>query len=219
MKVLISKIWILVDAILSMSNIQADQNTSDQVYSLIKRLESRSGIHKIAFSRKILGTWAPMIQSGRCVVRSDSSKIDDDFRPESSKNNEMMEVPYSIDIFRTKRRRLGRKNHYGVFDLKLEQGEELTIQMQTSRSTDSSTSPTDSIHKFSTVADETNEPKFLGMVNDVPLYYGTITYITDYILIQRDFEDTATIWLRVDDSYLGVTQEDQDAIMYGAIVK
>ena len=131
------------------------------------------------------------------------------------KNDEIMEVPYTIDIFRTRGRRLGPKNHYGVFDLKLEQGE--AIQIQTSRSSTSASAC--SIHKFSTVADETNEPTFLGIVNDTPLYYGTITYITDYLLIQRDVEDTISIWLRMDESYLGVSQEDQDAIMLGSVAK
>jgi len=206
----------LVDAVLSMSTNQDDKKTSDKLYSLIKNLESRSGINKIAFSRKILGTWAPMIQSDRCVIRSEPSKIDNNFSSRPSKNDEIMEVPFTIDIFRTKRRRLGPKNHYGVFDLKLEQGEELTIQLHASRS---NTLLTGSTYKFSTVVDETNEPKFLGIVNDAPLYYGTITYITDYVLIQRDVDGATTIWIRVDDSYLGVSQEDQDAIMFGTVAK
>lgn len=205
----------LVDAVLHMSTSQVDKKTSDKVYSLVKTLESRSGINKIAFSRKILGTWAPMIQSNRCVIKRKDSKFNDNLSSGSSKIDEIMEVPYTIDIFRTRGRRLGPKNHYGVFDLKLEQGEDLNIQIQTSRSSTS----TCSIHKFSTVVDGTNESTFLGIVNDTPLYYGTIIYITDYLLIQRDVEDTITIWLRMDESYLGVSQEDQDAIMLGTVAK
>jgi len=38
---------------------------------------------------------------------------------------------------------------------------------------------------------------------------GGITYVSDYVLIQRNDEGAVDFWLRCDDSYLGLNDEDQ----------
>lgn len=158
--------------------------TAFDVENVVKNIEKMNSARYPSLSRKLLGTWAPIMSAGKYVA-FDDQPIDDTAE---------IEVPYTINIFRANGRRLGPKNHYGVFDLKLEQGEELVVKVSSTPAS-----------RYNTNADEVNEPLLLGMIEETtPLYLGTITYVTDYIMIQRNAEGAISFWLRADNSYLGV---------------
>ena len=154
------------------------------VATTLRDLEIRCGVRKPALSRKVLGSWAPLLRGGRRVVYSD--------RPSGN-----VEVPMTVDVYRTTGRKLGPKNHYGQFDARLEDGEGLTIE-------------TAGVVALcaAVVVDGGNRPIAVGNVEcggdaDAPLTFGGITYISDYVLIQRNEEGDPDFWLRCDDSYFG----------------
>ena len=154
------------------------------VENVVQSIEKMNSARYPSLSRKLLGTWAPIMLAGENIA-FDDKPVDDTTE---------IEVPYTVGIFRANGRRLGPKNHYGVFDLKLEDGEELLIEVNSN--------PT---YRFNTHADAANQPLILGMIEETtPLCLGKITYISDYIMIQRDAKDAISFWLRADDSYLGV---------------
>ncbi len=193
------------------------------VQSNIQSLEKRRSTRKPSLSRKILGTWAPIIMNGSNVsFRSDMNQ------PLNDEKLRVVDVPYLIEISRSDGRRLGPKNHYGVFDLKLEHGENLTVKLV------SSDERMDLDAEFHAVVDEENRVNVLGVIptpststveeqqqdeemNDVvdsivntqstPLSIGSVTYITDYVMVQRNEDGAIDFWLRADDSYLGVKEE------------
>ena len=108
-----------------------------------------------------------------------------------------VEVPMTVDVYRTTGRKLGPKNHYGQFDARLEDGEGLTVE-------------TAGVVALcaAVVVDGGNRPIAVGNVEcggdaDAPLTFGGITYISDYVLIQRNEEGDPDFWLRCDDSYFG----------------
>jgi len=169
-----------VDAVLSGTDME----------ETLRNLEKRCGVRFPSLNRKILGSWAPLLHCGVNLVAN----------PDDAATGKDIEVPFTVDVFRKHGRKLGPKNHYGVFDAKLENGEELTIKTNTVAR---GSSPCGTV-----VADEKNESLVLGNVEhvnlDMPLTFGKITYISDYVLIQRYGEGGLDLWLRCDDSYLGV---------------
>jgi len=164
--------------------------TEFDIESTVKSIEERSSTRLPSLSRKFLGTWAPLLLSGKSVRYNDKP----------ADNEGQMEVPFTIDIYRTNGRKFAPKNHYGLFDLRLSNGEELTI---------STTGGDDSFSAFTT-ADESNDPKPLGMKGEYPLQFGGITSISDYVMIQRTPEGAIDVFLRVDDSYLGVSESEAE---------
>ncbi len=195
------------------------------VYDSIRRLEKRRSTRKPSLSRKILGTWAPILMNGINVsIRNMEKPIFDD----EEKN---VDVPYLIEICRSNGRKFGPKNHYGIFDLKLEHGEDLTVRVL------SADERMDLDCEFHTVVNEDNNVHVLGVIpttttttttsegqeekkedtdnyddglqihntHSATLSLGSITYITDYVMIQRNENGAIDFWVRADESYLGVT--------------
>lgn len=162
------------------------------VESTVERLEHRCSSRRPSLSRKLLGRWAPLLLSGRRVAYND--KPSDDAGE--------IEVPFLVDIARNQGRRFGQKNNYGIFDLELEHGEELAI----------ATIAEDDREIMSTkvIADEANEVVDLGTVEQAQLQFGGITYVSDYLLIQRGSDDAIDFFLRADRFYLGATKEEKE---------
>lgn len=169
--------------------------TEYDVETKVSSLERKNSARRPSLSRKILGRWAPLLLSNERVVVND----------EPADYDGPVEVPFLIDISRTNGRRFGPKNHYGVFDLMLQKGEELTISTAGAGVCDISTN---------ILANEENESMDIGAVaseDDTAfrLKFGGITYIGDYVMIQRSPDDGAIdFYLRVDKSYLGATKEE-----------
>ena len=165
--------------------------TEFNVEEAVRTLEYRLSTRKPSLSRKLLGFWAPLLLGGERVALNDMPANDDG----------SIEVPYKINIFRTNGPKFAPKTYYGLFYAKLEVGEELTIEANTG-----------SLRASIPVVD-TNEPNPLGMVDcngaERLLSMGGITYVSDYVLIQRNDEGAVDFWLRCDDSYLGLNDEDQ----------
>ena len=94
---------------------------------------------------------------------------------------------------------MAERNLYGVFDAKLEKGEEIVVEV--------SPLPSTVIE-----ADENNEIVRLGTVDcggesSVAVNFGGNTFLSDYLLIQRNADDDIDFWIRCDDSHLGVNEE------------
>lgn len=169
--------------------------TEFNVEEAITELEKRCGARRPALSRKRLGTWAPLLLAGKRVFYNDSPADEEG----------AMEVPFTVDVYRKEGRKFAERTYYGLFDAKLENGERLMVETNTG-----------SVHAEFTL-DESNDPFVVDMVNvnfgvdgeemQTPLSLGRITYISDYLLIQRDGEGALDFWLRCDDSYLGVVEE------------
>mmetsp|Transcript_30306 Transcript_30306/g.54879 ORF Transcript_30306/g.54879 Transcript_30306/m.54879 type:complete len:294 (-) Transcript_30306:76-957(-) len=171
----------VVDAVLAEYDIE----------SKVASLEKKSSVRKPSLTRKLLGQWAPLLLSGKRM--SYNNKPSDD--------GGEVEVPFMVDIFRSNGRRFAPKNHYGVFDLLLENGEELTVL--------TTGGDHDSIHT-QIIADEANEPVEIGSVGQEQLQFGGITYVSDYVMIQRSPDGAIDFFLRADLSYLGATKEEKE---------
>ncbi len=170
----------------ALASVLNEINMEERVCALEKRL----GTRKPSLSRKLLGSWAPILQGGKKVALNDKPADDEG----------SIEVPYKMSISRTDGPRFAAKNHYGIFYAKLEVGERLTIETSNN-----------SLCKVITV-DDTNDPNPLGYVelgaSEHLLFTGGISYVSDYLLIQRNAEGALDIWVRCDDSYLGFREEE-----------
>lgn len=159
--------------------------------SKVSNLERKNSARKPSLSRKILGQWAPLLLSNKRIARN--------CKPVDYVDSCEIEIPFTIDISRSNGRKLAPKNHYGVFDKKLEHGEELTI----------STIGSDTSISAKVIASEMNGQVELGILDqDVQLKFGGITCIEDYVMIQRSPEGLIDFFLRVDNSYLGRSDEN-----------
>lgn len=170
-----------VDAVLQESDIESN----------IHSLERKNSARRPSLSRKMLGQWAPLLLSSRLVTSSSVKPVGDG----------MMEVPFLLDISRSHGRKFGKRNHYGLWDKTLQNGEDLTISIAGKDATDIS---------VEIVSDEKNEPMDLGSLGQAQVQFGGITYVSDYAMIQRTPEGATDFFLRVDDSYLGVTDEEAE---------
>lgn len=175
-----------IDAVLSEREIESE----------VFQLEKRSSVRKPSLSRKMLGRWAPLLLSSRRICLP---------VVQANHNNEPsgdVEVPFLIDISRSAGRKFGPGNHYGIFDLTVENGEKLSI----------STRGGDEYGNISTeiTADEANEPVNLGTAGRVQLQFGGITYVSDYVMIQHRPDGSIDFFLRADESYLGATAEEKE---------
>lgn len=170
-----------VDAVLQESDIESN----------IHSLERKNSARRPSLSRKMLGQWAPLLLSSRLVTSSSVKPVGDG----------MMEVPFLLDISRSHGRKFGKRNHYGLWDKTLQNGEDLTILIAGKDATDISAE---------IVSDEKNEPMDLGSLGQAQVQFGGITYVSDYAMIQRTPEGATDFFLRVDDSYLGVTDEEAE---------
>ena len=158
------------------------------VEETIIKLEKRRSVRTPSLHRKILGKWIPVLWRGELLAMNDKP-VD---------NDGGFEVPYMVEVFRTGGRKYGPKNHYGIFDLKLSNGENLTVRIIDGDEED--------VVCTNVVASDSNEPVLLGTLgkDDRSIYLGGITYVTDYILIQRDKDGKIDLWVRADDTHLGV---------------
>jgi len=169
------------------------------VKARVAALEKKNSARKPLLSRKILGRWAPLMLSGERVAFNDKP-ID---------YEGMIEVPFFLDISRANGRRFGKRNHYGVFDLKLESGEELMIFTVGGRRGDGGDLDFGNDISVMTTAQEENESIDLGKMGPMQLRFGAITFISDYVMIQRSPVDGAIdFFLRVDKSYLGASDDE-----------
>ena len=164
-------------------------NVEETVHQLERRLSAR----KPSLSKSLLGTWAPILQCGERITSNNMQRNEED----------VIEVPYKINIFRKNGTKFGPKSRYGIFYARLEDGEELTIEVD-----DGSISTSNSV-----TCSATNEIIPLGRVKyngeERPIFMGGITYISDYILIQRNEKGLIYLWMRCDKSYLGFGDEDE----------
>merc|ERR1712176_516156 len=150
------------------------------VLDAINCLEKKCSVRRPSCHRNVLGTWAPIYLSGTKVA---SSK-------QSVGESEEIKVPMKVDIFRTTGKKFAAKNHYGLFYASLENGEEITFKG-------------DGMNTI-VLADEKNQSVELGTtVGGYVLHYGGITYVSDYLLMQRDAQGLYDVWLRCDEAYLG----------------
>jgi len=192
-----------LDAVMAMGT--NSHNHKEMIEDAVAQLEKRRSVRYPSLSRKMLGRWVPILLSGQRVTYDD--------RPTNDNNMDDILAPFVLEIHRTNGRLYGPKNHYGIFDKKLSCGEELTFNVLNGMSGDCSCCGSEEggeliISSASIVADDNNEPMlFANLLDNIPLYYGGITYVTDYIMIQRRGQEIGEIdfWLRADDSYLGVT--------------
>lgn len=206
----------LVDFLLSDTTTVGGINEGTE--DAVKKVEIRNSVRKPSLSRKILGEWLPIYRNGYKVATSVEVE-DKDTYPSSSPMPMFVEGPYLVQIKRTNGRKFGPRNHYGLFDLKLDIDEQITI------STTSGTMNTKGqagegviIHKCS----DENKSQILGMddlsIMDeekdetttllVPFCFGGITYVSDYIMIMRDQDGRIDLWMRADEYYLGRNSED-----------
>eukprot|EP00588_Corethron_pennatum_P022459 CAMPEP_0194326800 /NCGR_PEP_ID=MMETSP0171-20130528/38416_1 /TAXON_ID=218684 /ORGANISM="Corethron pennatum, Strain L29A3" /LENGTH=287 /DNA_ID=CAMNT_0039086529 /DNA_START=95 /DNA_END=958 /DNA_ORIENTATION=+ len=151
------------------------------VKATILNLEKKNSARKPCRHRNLLGKWAPILRCGQKVVCENKGSAD---------FGAPIDVPLTIDIFRTAGRKLAPKIVYGTFDAPLGEREEITIRSS------------DGLVK-QICATESNDISILGMAGGSLLQLGGITYLSDYILIQRDQKGLTDVWLRCDDAYLG----------------
>lgn len=167
----------------------------DDFKSVIENLERNNRVKNPSLSRKVLGQWALLIRCGEKVANYCNSN-DGLIEGSDDTLTELIEVPMTVDIFRSNGRLLAEKTAYGVFDKKLEQGEELTIYARGDKMDDK---------KYTLSAYKNNENCYLGEIGGKSFYFGGITYLSDYLMITRGDDGEIDFWLRSDDSYLGVS--------------
>ena len=170
----------------ALSSVRLELNVEETIRSL----EKRNGVRRPSLHRKLLGSWAPITQDGKKILFDDVPS-----------NNKIIDVRFKINIFRATGRKFAPRTHYGLFDAKLNAGEEVTVETSTCSL------------RTKYLASEKNDPIYLGLAIDSdkkewPLSIGKITYISDYILIHRNREGASSFWLRCDNFYLGQNDEN-----------
>lgn len=174
----------------------------------IREVEYSNSARRPSLDRKLLGTWAPLYLDG-CKVANVPSSEPVPFadmkmvgeKPIDFSAGPAIEVPLTITIARTAGRKFAEKNRYGLFDAKLVEGEEITVRTS------------DGAVDVTLESSEANEPVVLGTMNVedsggdnclLKLRYGSVTYVSDYLVLQRDEEGVVSdMWLRLDTAYLG----------------
>jgi len=170
----------------AMDVVDAILTDCEDVNLKISKLERKNSARRPSTSRKILGEWVPLLVRSKRVAHKSFSQ------------NDKIGVSFILSIYRSNGRRFGQRNNYGLFDKIIENGEELT--MSTSGSINTSTK---------IIASELNEQIELASIDEkIKLYFGGITYIEDYIMIQRSPDGLIDFFLRADESYLGVSDEE-----------
>lgn len=155
------------------------------VEDVIRHLATKNSVRRPSCHRNLLGTWAPLYLSGTKVASSNDETDD----------SGGIEVTMTIDIFRTNGPKFAPKNNYGTFYASLVEGEELTVRSS------------DGLINTVFCVSVSNEPISLGTTASRHLlHFGGITYISDYLLLQRNSEGLYDIWLRCDEVYLGKTE-------------
>ena len=170
----------------ALSSVRMELNVEETIESL----EKRNGVRRPFLSRKLLGSWAPITQDGKKIILDDVPS-----------NNNTIEVPYKINIYRTAGRKYAPRTYYGLFDANLNAGEEVTVESSAS------------YLKTKYLASEENNHVSLGSAidgdgNERLLSIGKITFISDYILIHGNREGAISVWLRCDNFYLGQIDEE-----------
>lgn len=166
--------------------------TEFNVDEVVEALEKRCSIRKRSLSRKLLGSWAPLLLGGDRASLNDKPADDEG----------IIEVPFQMNIFRTNGRKFAERTFYGLFDAKLEVGEEITVESSTKSF--SSTLSVDESNSYVAVG----EASFGGV--ERMLSFGGITYLSDYLLVQRNTKGAIDFWLRCDDAYLGLNEEGDE---------
>jgi len=123
-----------------------------------------------------------------------------------------MEGSVLMDIQRAGGPKFAPKNHYGTFYAGLDENEEITIK-STDELVNAKVYAARDNEKVEIVCEKSLESHVTNKndVLELPIYLGKITYLSDYILIQRrpDNNDLIDLWLRVDDSYMGTLNPDE----------
>lgn len=142
---------------------------------LIKARELRQTIARPSINRKTLGRWAVLASRSNPTVEQKSAEED------------AFLVSYTVEVFRTAGKKLGPKNHYGQFDAHLEDGEEVSLTVCSG----------DRCWSAQMEANSDNSVVQLGSFDALPLSFGGITYLSDYLLIMRDPTGAVDVWLRL----------------------
>mmetsp|Transcript_17717 Transcript_17717/g.26234 ORF Transcript_17717/g.26234 Transcript_17717/m.26234 type:complete len:311 (+) Transcript_17717:180-1112(+) len=182
----------VVNTILSSSS-----SADDDIDQLIDQCEASLSVRRPSLNRKILGEWGPILRCGKRVASSAASGSDADDGSDS------IHIPFRMSVYRSEGRQLAPKNAYGVFDAKLKEGELVTVDVVCGSGMMNQQQQT-----YSFAADAKNEPIICDIVQEKPLFLGGITYLSDYIFIQRGPEGDVDVWLRLDDAYLGKNKPD-----------
>jgi len=156
-----------------------DSMTSFNI-TTIQNIERTNRIQKPFLNRKILGTWAPILRNSIVVAFDKNGNV---------------EVPFTIKVQREQGRKLSLKSVYGVFDCHLESGESIAVYS------------TDGFIQ-SIKADKENKIAPLDMIGDSLIFLGGITYLSDYLMVQRGPNNGVDLWMRADDSYLGKNNDE-----------
>mmetsp|Transcript_34499 Transcript_34499/g.83493 ORF Transcript_34499/g.83493 Transcript_34499/m.83493 type:complete len:321 (-) Transcript_34499:142-1104(-) len=156
--------------------------------AVVEKAEKSSGIRYPWLSRKLLGTWAPVLHAGEKVVTVNNGSP-------CGCCEGTIDCSVIIDIQRASGPKLGPRNHYGVFYANMEEGEEVRI-VSGDGAVDSRVGATK--ENRSVVIGNERAGKLAA-----PICLGRITYLSDYILVQRRQDGSMDIWLRLDEAYLG----------------
>merc|ERR1719356_722707 len=161
--------------------------------AIVADLEHRNSSRRPSMSRKVLGRWAPLMISNKLIAYNDKPSNDEG----------EIEVPFMLHISRSFGRRFGPKNHYGVFDLNLEEGEHIDFR--------ATGAGVDLFSKQVTVSGDVDSSLEIGLfTSKVKLQFGKVTYISDYLMIQRGLENEIDLFLRNDKAYLGATPHEME---------
>jgi len=193
----------LIDAALLANLNNFDSIALDE---MVKAAEKRGGARFPWISRKLLGTWAPILHAGEKVVcesyNTGTDDDDDDATGESAE--QIIECSTVIEIQRSAGPKYAPKNYYGTFYANLEEDEEIRVL-----SSDLTIDDTIRVSKANTTIVMLEDSESVGNLA-APVYLGRITYLSDYILIQRRSDGSVDLWLRMDESYLGNLDADAD---------
>lgn len=145
--------------------------------ALVAELENRMPILRPQQCRKLLGRWAPVLVNGARLG-------------EPLESGGALQVPLTMEVRRSGERQT-MTNRYGTFDAHMEDGEELTLALEAG----------DERAEASMLASTENSRKEIAFPSSsvLPaLGIGRVTFLSDYMLAQRDDEGKLVdVWVRV----------------------
>ena len=145
-------------------------------------LEQRMPVAKPYLNRKLIGIWAPLMLGGNGMLGDESAAAN-----VAGSEEGLLAVGATLEL-----RRAGapetETTRYGTFDKHLEPGEAMLLTFSPAAGDMAS-------HEMG--ASRTNERRPLPFTHKERLQLGGITFLSEYLLVQRDMSGATDVWMRV----------------------
>jgi len=167
-----------------------------------EQLLPRPTISKPFLNRKLLQTWCPLLLSSHPLTPILPSPPVPNPTPTTTPRTPVS-PPFLLTLKRTNGVVMGTRNHYGIFQAHLKQGELITATLEERGEGGNG-------RTVVFEADEGNRAVNIGTYDNLPVNLGCVTYLSSYVMVSSH-EGLKTVWVKADkveEGYESKTKED-----------